>query len=78
MATAFAKRVRPRDIKEGDLVLKKMLPHQQDPRGKFRPNYEGPYIVRKRLSGGALILGQMDNEDLPRPVDIDQVKKYYA
>ncbi len=65
MATTFNKRVRPRDVEEGDLVLKKVLPHEQAPRGQPRPNYEGPFIVKQKLSDGALLLGNMDGEDFP-------------
>jgi len=31
------------------------------------PNYEGPYVVKKAFSGGALILTRMDGEELPLP-----------
>ncbi|KAF1883210.1 hypothetical protein Lal_00030422, partial [Lupinus albus] len=44
---AHAKKVRPREFKEGDLVLKKILPIQKDHRGKWTPNYEGPYVVKR-------------------------------
>ncbi|KAF1894385.1 hypothetical protein Lal_00027144 [Lupinus albus] len=57
---AHAKKVCPREFKEGDLVLKKILPIQKDHRGKWTPNYEGPYVVKKAFSGGALILTNMD------------------
>jgi hypothetical protein len=35
-------------------------------------------VVKKDFSGGALILTNMDKRDLPRPVNSDVVKKYYA
>ncbi|XP_058788236.1 uncharacterized protein LOC131662466 [Vicia villosa] len=60
MKRAFDKKVRPRRFKEGDLVLKKILPLQPDPRGKLTPNYEGPYVVKRAFSGGALTLTTMD------------------
>jgi hypothetical protein len=75
---AFDKKVRPREFQEGDLVLKKILPIHKDSRGKWTPNYEGPYVVKKAFSGGALILTTMDGEDFPLPVNSDAVKKYYA
>ncbi|RDX88894.1 hypothetical protein CR513_29437, partial [Mucuna pruriens] len=43
---AFDKRVKPRVFKEGDLVLKKILPNSKDSRGKWTPKYEGSYMVR--------------------------------
>jgi ribonuclease HI len=75
---AFDKKVRPREFKEGDLVLKKILPIHKDPRGKWTPNYEGPYVVKKAFSGGALIITTMDGEEFPLSVNSDAVKKYYA
>nr|XP_027189420.1 protein NYNRIN-like [Cicer arietinum] len=75
---AYEKKVRPREFQEGDLVLKKILPIKKDFRGKWTPNYEGPYVVKKAFSGGALILAEMDGDDLPLPVNSDAVKKYYA
>ena len=78
MAKAFSKKMRPREFKAGDLVLKKILPNQEDDRGKWSPNYEGPYIVKNAFSGGALILTNLEGQELPRPVNADAVKKYYA
>ena len=78
MARAFNKKVQPRNFKEGDLVLRKMLPNVQDPRGKFTPNYEGPYVVKRVLMGGALNLSHMDGLDLKDSVNSDTVKMYYA
>ena len=78
MKKAFDKRVRPREFHEGELVLKKILPIQKDHRGKWTPNYEVPYVVKKAFSGGALILTRMDGEELPLPVNSDAVKKFYT
>jgi hypothetical protein len=75
---AFDKKVCPREFREGDLVLKKILPIHKDPRGKWTPNYDGPYVVKKAFSGGALIITTMDGEDFPLSVNADAVKKYYA
>jgi hypothetical protein len=76
IAKAYNKKVRPRVFKEGDLVLKKISIGEDH--SKWAPNYEGPYVVKKAFSGGALILTSMDGEDMPRPVNSDVVKKYYA
>lgn len=74
----FDRKVRPRNLEVGDLVIRKILPIHPDPQGKWTPNYEGPYVVRKVFSGGALILSTMDVDDLPSPVNADAVKKYFA
>jgi len=78
MKKAFDKRVRPREFHEGKLVLKKILPIQKYHRGKWTPNYGGPYVVKKAFSGGALILTRMDGEELPLPINSDAVKIFYA
>jgi len=41
-------------------------------------NYEGPYVVKKVFSGGAIILTRMDGEELLLPVNSDAVKRFYA
>ncbi|GAU38952.1 hypothetical protein TSUD_363910 [Trifolium subterraneum] len=78
MKHAFDKKVRPRELREGDLVLKKILSFQPDSRGKWTPNYEGPYVVKRVFSGGAMTLTTMDGGELPRPVNADAVKKYFV
>ncbi|XP_050919144.1 uncharacterized protein LOC127136649 [Lathyrus oleraceus] len=70
------KKVFPRSLEVGDLVLKKILPIHTDPMGKWTPNYEDPYVVIRVFFGGALILATMDGEYLPSSVNLDAVKKY--
>ncbi|KAK5842268.1 hypothetical protein PVK06_004604 [Gossypium arboreum] len=78
MMRAYDKKVHPRKFQEGDLVLKKIIPTQKDFRGKWMPNWEGPYVVKKAFSGGALILTEMDGKSLPNPVNSNSVKKYFV
>ncbi|KAE8678980.1 hypothetical protein F3Y22_tig00111402pilonHSYRG00591 [Hibiscus syriacus] len=44
MMKSHDKKVHPREFQEGDLVLKKILPIHKDFRGKWMPNWEGPYV----------------------------------
>lgn len=44
---AFDKNVCPYLFEEGDLVLRKILPIYKDHHGKWTPNHEGPYVVKK-------------------------------
>ncbi|XP_015159855.1 uncharacterized protein K02A2.6-like [Solanum tuberosum] len=60
---AFHKKVRARIFEIGQLVLKRIFPHQDKYKGKFVPNWQGPYMVRKVLSGGALGLSKMDGTE---------------
>ena len=78
MTRAFHKRVRARNFEVGQLVLKRIFPHQDEYKGKFAPNWQGPYMVRKVLSGGALVLSEMDGAVWPKPINSDAVKRYYA
>ena len=50
MMRAHDKKVRPRQFREGDLVLKKILPNQQDQRGKWSLNWDDPYVVKRAFS----------------------------
>ena len=70
---AHNKKIRPRQFKECDPVLKKIMPNQQDPRGKWAPNWQGPYMVKKAFLGVALILIEMDGDELPNPINSDAV-----
>ena len=63
---------------KGDLVLKQMSHTIKDNRGKWASNYERPFIVKRAFSRGALVLTNMDGEELPLPVNSDVVKRYYA
>ncbi|XP_019229044.1 PREDICTED: uncharacterized protein LOC109210130 [Nicotiana attenuata] len=78
MARAFNKKVKPRQFKPGQLVLKRIFPHQNEAKGKFAPNWQGPYMVHRVLTGGALILAEMDGEVWPKPINADAVKRYYV
>src|SRR2546425_13210690 len=52
MARYYNKRVDPKALKPGDLVLKQMKPRTIHPGGKFKSNWEGPFIVKKVFSKG--------------------------
>ena len=78
MEKDFYKKVKPREFREGDLMLRKIMYFNADSRGKWTPNFEGPYVVKKAFFDGALILETMDSEEFPHPVNEDAVKKYFA
>ena len=59
-------------------MLKRIPQNWQDPRGKWSPNWEVPYVVKKAFLGGALILTEMDGKEFPGLINADIVKKYYA
>ena len=78
MICAFHKRVRARTFKIGQLVLKRIFPHQDEYNGKFTPNWQGPYMVHKVLSGSALVMSEMDGTVWPKPINSDAVNRYYT
>ena len=71
-------KVRSCRFSEGDLVLKKVSQALKYNRGKWALNYERPFIVKRAFSGGDLVLANMDDEELPSPMNSDVVKQYYA
>ncbi|XP_048129401.1 uncharacterized protein LOC125313641 [Rhodamnia argentea] len=77
VAKSFNRKVRPQLFEIGDLVLKKRLTFIPHCGGKFTPNYEGPYLIKKVLPVGALILAEMDGQVRSSPVNADMVKKYF-
>ena len=75
MIKAFNKKVRRQVYQVGDLVIKRIILPQGDPRGKWTPTYEGPFVIKRVFSGSAMMLTTMDGEDFPHPVNTDIVKK---
>ena len=75
---AFDKKVRTRDLKLGDLVLKEIRAPVQDANGKFKQNWAGPYIINKIYSRGAVRLINLDANPFTEPTNMDQLKKYHV
>lgn len=71
---AINKKVRPRQFSPGQLVLKRILPHQDEAKGKFAPNCQSPYMVHRVLFGGALDLAETDGQMSTKPINSDAVK----
>ncbi|XP_031378343.1 uncharacterized protein LOC116193738 [Punica granatum] len=77
MARAFNAKVRHREFKPGDLVLRKVWHIAPDSRGKFAYKYDGPFVVTEVFSKGAIILSDMDGTENALPVNADALRKYY-
>nr|XP_019068088.1 uncharacterized protein K02A2.6-like [Solanum lycopersicum] len=77
MARAYNKKVRPRNFEVGQLVVKRILPHQDEAKGKFAPNWQGPYVIKQVLSKGSLQLADMEGKAIDTVVNADSVKRYY-
>ncbi|XP_058219170.1 uncharacterized protein LOC131329810 [Rhododendron vialii] len=77
IARAFNKKVKSRDLVEGDMVTKEIRAPVFDPRGKFRLKRSGPYIIKTILSGGAAQLIDLDGNEFSTLVNLHQLKRYY-
>ena len=78
MTLAFRKMVKPRKFQKGDLVLKVLRGLINDSRGKFRPNWSGPYVIRDLTQEGAAWLTDLEGNKFTEPVNVDQLKRFYA
>ena len=78
MACAFRKRVKPRPLQKGDLVLRILRGLIGDPRGKFRHSWSGSYVIRELTPEGAVWLIDLDGNQFSEPTNVDQLKKYYV
>ena len=78
MTHAFRKMVKPRKFQKGDLVLKVHRGLIGDPRGKFRPTWSGSYVIRDLIQEGATRLTDLNGNQFTEPVNMDQLKKFYA
>ena len=77
IARAYNRKIKPGKIKEGDLVLKLTKSIMTDPRGKFKPNWEGPYLVKKLFSKGAVTLSDLEGNDFREPINLEKLKKFF-
>ena len=78
MARYYNRKVKVRKFSAGDLVLKKISKATKDlSQGKLGPAWEGPYEVIFHSKEGFYYLKSLDNQELPRPWNIEHLKKYY-
>ena len=68
--------MKPRNLKEEDLVLKVLRDENFDPRGKMKPRWFGPFIIKKIMLGGATRITDLDREEMLRPINMDRLLRY--
>ncbi|XP_020551707.1 uncharacterized protein LOC110012430 [Sesamum indicum] len=76
MMRSQGRRVRPRQLQVGDLVLKKVEVSKHV--GKLEPPWEGPFKVVEIKKKGTYRLQDMQGRSLPRPWNIQNLKRFYA
>ena len=70
--------VKLRPLTPSDLVLRKVVGATKNPAwGKLRPNWEGPYRITSKASIGAYFLEDLDERVIPRPWNVNNLKRYY-
>ena len=70
--------VKLRPLVPGDLVLRKVLGTAKNPVwGKLGPNWEGPYRITSVAGIGVYFLEDLDEHVIPRPWNINNLKRYY-
>ena len=64
---SYNKRVKLQAFQPWDLVLRKVFENTTDPTaGKFQPNWEGPYLIKRAGESGAYALDKLDGTPVPR------------
>ena len=78
MADYYNKRVKLRRLDIRDLVLHKVTPATRDSaQGKLGPTWEGPYRVIHYSRQGNYHLETVVGQKLPKPWNIEHLKKYH-
>ena len=58
-------------------MLRQILPHHAETKGKFSPNWRGTFVVKRVLPNGALYLADIEGKVIETVVNVDAVKRYY-
>ena len=70
--------VKLRPLTPGDLVLRRVVGTAKNPAwGKLGPNWEGPYHITSEASIEAYFLEDLDEHVVPRPWNVNNLKRYY-
>ncbi|KAL2253185.1 UNVERIFIED_CONTAM: Gag-Pol polyprotein [Sesamum indicum] len=76
MLRGHNKNLKPRSLQVGDLVLRKVEVSKHV--GKLDPNWEGPFKVIKIVGKGTYKLQDIQGKELPRPWNIQNIKRFYV
>ena len=76
IARAFNKKVKLKNLREGDLVLEVLRDETFDLRGKMKPRWFGPFIIKKIMFRGASRITNSNGEEMLRPINMDRLQKY--
>ena len=70
--------VKLRPLVAGDLVLRKVVGVAKNPSwGKLGLNWEGPFRITSVVGIGVYYLEDLDEKAIPRPWNVNNLKRYY-
>ena len=70
--------VKFRPLAQEDIVLRKVIGASKNPSwGKLGPNWEGPYRITSVVGIGEYYLEDLDEKAVPRPWNVNNLKRYY-
>jgi hypothetical protein len=70
------RKVRLKNIKPGHLVLRRIV--NPDTLGELQLKWEGPFLVVSSSRPGSYRLKDMDDSDIPRSWNADELRRYYV
>ncbi|GAV92155.1 hypothetical protein CFOL_v3_35536, partial [Cephalotus follicularis] len=74
----YNKRVNPRPLREGDLVLRNSaIADPTDTKGKLAPNWKGPYKVKIVLRPGTFKLKTLGGREISKAWNAEHLRKFY-
>ncbi|XP_070013072.1 uncharacterized protein [Nicotiana sylvestris] len=76
-AESFQQKGQTKIVRTRTTGAEEIFPRQDEAKGKFSPNWQGPYMIQV-LTGGAYILTTMDGEVWPKPINSNAEKRYYV
>ena len=76
IARALNKKVKPRNFKEGDLVLKVLRDETSNPRVRMKPRWSGLFIIKKIMFRDATRISDLDGEEMLCPINTDRLRRY--
>ena len=70
--------VKLRPLNPGELVLRKVVGTTKNPAwGKLGPNWEGSYHITSVAGIRAYFLDDLDEKAIPRPWNVNNLRRYY-
>eukprot|EP01018_Ginkgo_biloba_P006932 Gb_39495 [translate_table: standard] len=77
----YNQNIKAKEFEVGDLVLKenkKNTNKDREKKGKFEPNWLGPYVVIAKYGSGAYKLATQDGRELAEPMNIMHLKYFHT